>query len=163
MSWYPWLLWLHIFGAIVAFGPIFALPLVQRMGGREPAHANFAVRVSHAISGGIVLPLAVVQGVTGLGLLIVTGRDLTASGNYWLDVAIVLYATALGFSYFVQAKRLVRIIEMTSGPPPPAADGAPAGPPPALAALISQARRGGMFLTGLIVAIIFLMVIKPGS
>jgi hypothetical protein len=173
MSWYPWLLWLHIFGAIVAFGPIFIIPLIGRMGASEPMHANFGLRLSAAISHGVTIPLAVVQGITGLALLLVTGRDLTAQGNYWLDVAIVLYVIALSFSYFVQAKRVGRVIEMTATPPappagavaagPPPAGAVPAGPPPALAAAIRQVRQGGMLLTGLIVTIIFLMVIKPGS
>jgi hypothetical protein len=161
MSWFPWLLWLHIFGAIVAFGPIFAFPLIRRLGARDPAHANFGLRVAAAINHGITLPLAVVQGITGLGLLIVSGRDLTFSGNYWLDVAIVLYLTALAFSYFVQAKRVAIVIELTATPPP--AGGAPAGPPAALVAAGRAAGQGGTFLTVLITAIIFLMVVKPGS
>ena len=163
MSWFPWLLWLHIFGAIVAFGPVFALPLIRRMGAREPMHANFGLRVSAAINHGITLPLAVVQGITGLALVIVSGRDLAAQGNYWLDVAIVLYVIALTFSYFVQAGRVAAIIEMTSAPPPAAGAGAPGGPPPALAAAARQAGQGGMLLTVLIATIIFLMVVKPGS
>jgi uncharacterized membrane protein len=164
MSWYPWLLWLHIFGAIVAFGPLYTFPLIARLGARQPMYANFATRVSAAISHGITIPLAVVQGITGVALLLVTGRDLTFQGNYWLDVAIVLYLIALTFSYFVQARRVGQIIDMTAAPPPPApAEGAPAGPPPALLALIRQVQRGGMALTALITVIIFLMVVKPGS
>ena len=163
MNWFPWLLWLHIFGAIIACGPIFTFPLIASMGAKEPMYANFATRISERISHGITIPLAVVQGITGLALLWVSGRDLTASTNYWLDVAIVLYVVALGFSYFVQARRVGTIVEMTMTPPPPPPPGqAPSGPPPALMALISQVRRGGMFLTALIVTIIFLMVIKPG-
>jgi len=164
MSWFPWLLWLHIFGAIIAFGPIFTFPLIGSMGAKEPMHANFATRISARISHGITIPLAVVQGITGLALLYVSGRDLTKSTNYWLDVAIVLYVIALWFSYFVQARRVGTIVEMTmTAPPPPAPGQAPAGPPPALMALIRQVQQGGMLLTGLIVVIIFLMVIKPGG
>jgi uncharacterized membrane protein len=164
MNWFPWLLWLHIFGAIVAFGPIFTFPLIASMGGKEPMHANFGTRISERISHGITIPLAVVQGITGLSLLWVSGRDLTASTNYWLDVAIVLYVIALSFSYFVQARRVGAIIEMTSTPPPPPPPGqAPAGPPPAVAAAAAQIRQGGMLLSVLIVSIIFLMVIKPGA
>ena len=164
MNWFPWLLWLHIFGAIVAFGPTFVFPLIGGMGGKEPMHANFAIRISEKIERGIVIPLAIVQGITGVGLLLVSGRDLTSSANYWLGVAIVLYAIALYFAIFVQLKRVETVVHMTSTPPPPPAPGeAPAGPPPALLAAVKAVQQGGMLLTVLIVAIIFLMVIKPGG
>ena len=164
MDLFPWILWLHIFGAVVAFGPTFALPLIGAMGGKEPMYANFATRIIDKIERGIVLPLAVVQGITGLALLLLSGRDLTISTNYWLSVAIVLYVIALSFSYFVQVKRVETVIHMTSTPPPPPAPGAaPAGPPPALAAAVKAIQQGGMLLTALIVSIIFLMVVKPGG
>ncbi len=76
MSLFPWLLWLHIFGAIIAFGPTFAFPLIGSMGGKEPMHANFAMRITEKIERGITIPLAIVQGITGLGLLLVSGRNL---------------------------------------------------------------------------------------
>ncbi len=164
MNIFPWLLWLHIFGAIVAFGPTFAFSLIGGMGGKEPMHANFAIRISEKIERGIVIPLGIVQGITGVGLLLVSGRDLTKSGNYWLGVAIVLYAIALYFAIFVQLKRVEAVVHLTSTPPPPPAPGeAPAGPPPVLLAAVKAVQQGGMVLTILIVTIIFLMVIKPGG
>jgi len=164
MNWFPWLLWLHIFGAIVAFGPSFAFPMIGSMGGKEPMHGNFAVRLTERISHRIVFPLAVVQGVTGLGLLLVSGRNLTDSKNLWLDLGIILWICALAFSYFVQTPRVAQMIEMTSTPPPPPGPGAaPSGPPPAVAAAVKKIQQGGMILMGLIVTIIFLMVVKPLS
>ncbi len=53
MDWsalFPWLLFLHVLGAIVAFGPTFAFSFIGAMGGAEPQHANFATRVSLTIS-----------------------------------------------------------------------------------------------------------------
>ena len=55
----PWFLFLHILGAIVAFGPTFTFPIIGAMGGREPMHANFATRISYRISERVVLPLAI--------------------------------------------------------------------------------------------------------
>jgi hypothetical protein len=162
MDLFPWLLWLHIFGAIVAFGPTFVFPLIGGMGGKEPMHGNFALRITEKIERGITIPLAVVQGITGVGLLLVSGRNLTERGNYWLDIAIVLYASALSFAIFVQTKRVEHVVALTSSPPPPPAPGAaPAGPPPVVLAAIKAVQQGGMLLTVLIVSIIFLMVIKP--
>jgi len=164
MDLFPWLLFAHIFGAVVAFGPTFAFPLIGGMGGKEPMHANFATRVSGAIAKKITWPLALLQGVTGVALLLLSGRDLTQAANYWLDAAIVLYVGALVYSHYVQTPRVGRIIEMTSTPPPPPAPGvAPAGPPPALLALIKGVQQGGKILTGLLTVIFFLMIVKPGG
>jgi uncharacterized membrane protein len=164
MNLFPWLLFAHIFGAIVAFGASFStFPLLGAMSGKEPAHANFGSRFGHAVSVKIVRPLAILQGLTGVGLILVTGIDLTK--NLWLDVAIVLYLIALGYALFVQIPVGERLVELTSGgPPPPSPDGAPAapsGPPPELIATATRARQGGMLLGALITAIVFLMVVKP--
>lgn len=161
MSLFTIFLFLHVIGAIAAFGPSFAaLPMLGAMGGDEPMHANFALRVTGAISHRVIWPLALVQGLTGIGLIITGSVDMTKA--LWLDVAIVLYVIALGFSYFRQTPTLAKLIEMTSTPPPPPAAGAaPAGPPPAMLALIKQVQQGGMILALLVAVIVFLMVTKP--
>jgi hypothetical protein len=153
-------LFLHVLGAIVGFGPSFAFSIIGAMGGKEPMHANFATRVTYAISHRMVWPLALLQGVTGVALIFLANVDLTKA--LWLDVAIVLYAFALGFSYFVQTPRVVKAIEMTNTPPPPPAPGAePFGPPPALLALVKSIQQGGMILGVNLVLIVALMVTKP--
>ncbi len=155
MTLFPWVLFLHALGAIVAFGPTFAFSIIGAMGGKEPQHGNFATRVSARIGDRLVTPLAIFQGVTGVLLILISGRDLLASR--WLLLAIVLYAIALGFSLFVQRKNVQRIIELTSAPPPPGAT----GPPPGLPEAVARVQRGGMFTGALIVVIVFLMVVKP--
>jgi uncharacterized membrane protein len=154
------LLFLHVLGAIIAFGPSFSFPIIGGMGGKEPMHANFATRATEAISHRVVFPLALVQGVTGVALIVTGNVDLTKA--LWLDVALVLYVIALGFSYFVQTPRVASLVKMTSSPPPPPAAGAaPSGPPPAIMAAVKKVQQGGMILGLLIVAIVFLMVVKP--
>jgi uncharacterized membrane protein len=163
LNFLPWLLFAHVLGAIIAFGASFgALPILGAMGGREPMHGNFAVRVSKAVSDRVILPFAVLQGITGVGLIYALGLDLL--NTRWLLVGIVLYLIALGYSIFVQLPAARRMIEMTSGGPPtgPAPAGPPAGgPPPELLATAASLRRGGMILAGLIAVIVFLMVMKP--
>lgn len=160
MTLLAFVLLLHVLGAIVAFGPTFSFSIIGAMGGREPMHANFATRVTYAISHRVTWPLALVQGVTGVILIFLANVDLTKA--LWLDVAIVLYLFALGYSYFVQTPRVVKAIEMTSTPPPPPAPGAaPAGPPPALLALVKGIQQGGMVTGITLVLIIALMVMKP--
>lgn len=152
---FPWLLFLHVLGAILAFGPTFAFPIIGRFASAEPQHANFAARINEAITDQRVEPLAILQGITGLGIVLVTGIDIFASR--WLLVAIVLYLVALGYALFVQRPVGKRIAELTSAPPPPGAT----GPPPELMAAVARAQWGGIFLAVMVVAIVFLMVVKP--
>jgi uncharacterized membrane protein len=153
-------LFLHVLGAIAAFGASFtAFPAIGSMGGKEPMHGNFALRVTEVIAKR-VWPLALLQGVTGVLLILVAGIDLTKA--LWLDTAIVIYLGALAFSYFRQTPAVAKLIEMTATPPPPPAPGAaPAGPPPAMLALVKQVQQGGMLLGLAVVVIVFLMVTKP--
>ena len=155
---FPYLLFLHIVGAIAGFGPSFTFPIIGAMGGAEREHGNFATRVSETISGRLIYPIGITLPITGALMILVLGLDLTAQSNWWLDLAIVLYVIAYGFSFFSQRKTVERVIELTSGPPPADAT----GPPPELPGLVKRIQRGGMLLTVLLLSIIFLMVVKPG-
>jgi len=108
------ILFLHILGAIVAFGPTFAFSIIGSMGGKEPMHANFATRVSQVIGHRLVLPLAVVQGVTGVLLFLTIPGGIDLTKVFWLDVAVVLYLIALGYVYFVQFPAVEALVAMTS-------------------------------------------------
>lgn len=158
---FPWLLFAHILGAIIAFGPTFSSPIIGRMGAQEREHANFAMRLDRQLARVQIIPLALFQGVTGVALILVTKIDVMKAN--WLLVAIVLYLVAIGFAIFVQTPRAKRIIAMTTPPagaPPPS--GPPAGgPPPELMSEIVKVKRGGSLLIVLVVAIVFLMVVKP--
>lgn len=159
MTWlFPYLLFLHVVGAIAGFGPSFTFPIIGAMGGKERQHGNFATRVSETISSRLIYPIGITLPITGALMILVLGLDLTAQSNWWLDLAIVLYVIAYGFSFFSQRKTVERVIELTSGPPPADAT----GPPPELPGLVKRIQRGGMLLTVLLLSIIFLMVVKPG-
>ncbi len=171
MNLFPLLLFIHVLGAIIAFGPAFSFPIIGAMGGKEPMHANFATRVSERLAAVQLTPLAVLQGITGLALIYLGNIDLFKST--WLLIAIVLYVIALGYAMAVQKPAVHRVVELSGGVPkpgaapggPPAggppAGGPPAGgPPPELVAAIGKVQRGGMLLGFLIVAIVFLMVTK---
>jgi hypothetical protein len=152
-------LFLHIGGAIIAFGPAFALPLMGAMSGKEPQHANFAARASGVISNRRIVPFALSMAVTGGLLIWAEGRDLTSSANYWLDLAIVIYVFAIGYSLMVQGPAGRKLVELTSKPPEP---GAP-GPSPELMATVKRLGQGSLILMGSVAVIVFLMVFKPGS
>jgi uncharacterized membrane protein len=153
--WVAIFLVLHVMGAIIAFGPTFSAPIIGKMAGQEPQHANFAARVNDAIAKQRIEPLAIFQGITGVALILVTGIDLL--NTRWLLLGIVLYLIALGYALFVQVPTGKKIVELSSAPPPPGAS----GPPPELMAAVGKAQRGGMFLGVMIVLIVILMVTKP--
>lgn len=155
------LLFLHIGGAILAFGPTFTFPILGPMAGREPQHVNFALRFQKRVATKLIIPLALFQGVTGLLLIWKMGYNLFAT--YWLLVSIALYAAALVVSIGIGLPTVNKLIEATSAPPPAPAPGAtpPSGPPPHVAALVKRGRQLGMIQAALIIAIVFLMVTKP--
>ena len=155
-------LFLHVMGAIAVFGPTFVFPIIGNQVQKAPQHGHFGAVLAEFIERRLVLPGAVVQGITGVALILITGRDLTASANRWLLLAIVLYLIAIGFAATVQAKHAEQMVELTSHlPPGPPPAGAPAGPPPEIAATGKKLAQGGMLLTVLIVLIVILMVTKP--
>ena len=154
---FPYLLFLHVLGAIVAFGPTFAFRFIGAMGGAEPQHANFAIRVSETLTHRLVFPIGITLPITGAAMMLVRKINPLDRPFWWLAVAIALYVIAYGYSYFYQSKVVARVIELTSAPPPPGAS----GPPPELRSLVARIQRGGMFTGVLLLSIIFLMVVKP--
>jgi uncharacterized membrane protein len=154
--WIAIFLFLHVMGAIVAFGPTFSVfPIVGQLAGKEPQHANFAARLNGRIAQVRTVPLAIFQGVTGLVLIWLTG--LNPFTQLWLGLGIVLYVIAIGYATAVQVPTGRRIAELTATPPPPGAS----GPPPELLAAVKRSRQGGLLLEVLVVVIVILMVTKP--
>jgi uncharacterized membrane protein len=155
-------LFLHVAGAVLAFGPTFTFPFIGSMGGKEPQHVNFALRVQHRIASNLVMPLALFQAVTGIALIWVGNIDLFSGTNWWLVVGIVLYLIALSNSMFILLPHVRELITLTSmAPPAPAEGAAPSGPPPRVAKLVQQSRQLGALNALLIIVIIFLMVTRP--
>ena len=155
------LLFLHVLGAIVAFGPTFSFPLIGSMAGKEPQHVNFALRVQERISNRVIIPLAIFQAVTGALLIWRIGFDVLSRG--WLLLAILLYVIALSIGLFGLRPITMKLVHLTAGPPPapPAGSAAPSGPPPEVRALVRRAQMMGMINSVLIVSIVFLMVTNP--
>ena len=153
----PWLIFIHVLSAIVAFGPTFAFGVYGAQGGREPQHANFMARANHHVSDRLVLPVALTMPISGLLIIWAAGIDLI--GTHWLLLGIILYVVAVAYVLLVQRPATIRLVELTSTPPP--AGAAPAGPPPAVLETVTKIRRGGMLTGLLIVIIVALMVVKP--
>jgi hypothetical protein len=156
-------LFLHVMGAIAVFGPTFVFPIIASQAQKSPQNGPFAAVLSEFIERRLVLPGAVVQGLTGVALIVILGADLTNSAYRWLVVGIILYLIAIGYAAFVQAPAAEKMVHLTSGGPPPGPppSGAPAGPPPEIVETGQKLQRGGMILTVLIVLIVVMMVVKP--
>ena len=79
----PLFLFLHVMGAILAFGPTFAYSIMGSMAGKEPQHANFSSRQVEAIGNKIVYPLAIFQGITGVLLIWSPSRSVRRASRGW--------------------------------------------------------------------------------
>jgi uncharacterized membrane protein len=155
-------LFLHVMGAIAVFGPTFVFPIITSQARKSPQNFPFAAGLAEYIERRLVLPGAVVQGITGVGLILILGADLTSSAYRWLVGGIILYLIAISFAAFVQAKNAEKMVHLlASMPPGPPPAGAPAGPPPEIVELGKKLGQGGMLLIVLIVSIVILMVTKP--
>jgi len=158
----PLFLFLHVMGAIAVFGPTFVFPIIASQAQKSPQNGPFAAVLSEFIERRLVLPGAVVQGITGVALILIIGANPLDSAYRWLLIGIILYLIAIGFAAFVQAKNAEKMVHLTSNMPPgPPPAGAPAGPPPEIVATGKALQQGGMFLTVLIVLIVVMMVVKP--
>lgn len=152
-------LFLHISAAIVGLGATFALsiafPLALRM--KDPRHLLFM----HRLNGEVISKLA----SPALGLIIVTGivqvvdSDFIEFSDAWISIAFVLVIAigALQGAYFAKTDRkLAAMVESEI------AKGATELSPE----YQKEAQREGSMgaLTGLLViAAVFVMVIKPGA
>ncbi|HEV7679362.1 MAG TPA: DUF2269 family protein [Candidatus Dormibacteraeota bacterium] len=164
MTWFHFWLFLHVTAAIIAFGPTFVFPLIGIAARNEPAHIGFALKLDAAIEDRLVIPFALTMLVSGIGLSAALSIDWKS--NPWLTIGLVLYLVALFIAVFVQRPVVHRLIHLAAGmrEPAPAGPGAaPAGPPVEFLRLIGRVRIFGMVLSGLLIAIIVLMVWKPGG
>ena len=147
-------LFLHILGAIAAFGFGFCAPIFGSAAAREPEHGNWYLRASKRVSNGVLIPVAISMAITGTLLVVETG-GMRRFEQLWLTISLVLYVVALGIIFLAQRPALAKVIELTSGPP------APAGPPAEVPALLRRLRLLGYVLLLLVIAIVALMVWKP--
>ena len=150
------LLYLHILGAIVAFGPGFAAMVVGPMVAKEPQHANFFARTQVATGRRLITPVAISLALTGIAMILVRGWGNITAGAHWLEVGILLYVVAIVLAMAVQAPAGRRLVELTAQPPAP---GTP--PDPDIPATARRVRYVGLAMSALVVVIAFLMVTKP--
>ncbi len=161
---YKFLLVLHILAAVVGFGSVFLAGVfgakAQARGGREGlAISEVVMDVSEHWS------MWFIYAVPLLGiLLILVSKDVWKFSQMWISLSFLLYIVGVGVTHavlFPSVRRMNSLgAEMASGAP-----SAGGGPPPQgteMDALGKRVAAVGMALNLLVVAILFLMVFKPG-
>ena len=107
MSLFTIVLFLHVLGAILAFGPTFAYSISGAMGGAEPQHANFAMRVTTLdveASAPYRHHAADHRPRHDRGR-----RDQSVRAHaWWLLLGIVLYMARYGYGFSVQSRTSTR-------------------------------------------------------
>jgi len=147
---YPWLKVLHIFLAIVAVGLNISYAIWQARAAREPEHMGYALRGIKFLDDRVANPSYAGLLVVGI-LLVLTGPwEFT---QLWVYAAIGLYLVMGALALLFYSPTLTRLI---------AAYESGGAATPEFAALSSRSRTVGILLALLVVAIIVLMVVKPG-
>jgi hypothetical protein len=158
-SWHAFWLFLHIYAAIIAFGPTFVFPLVGPMLEKNPQHALFGYRIFEVIENRLVVPVALTMPISGVGLIATTTIDIVHTA--WLLAGVILYVIAILIALLNQVPATAHAIGILEGAH--AGEGGGEGPPAGLMAQVNRARIGGMILALLLITIVILMVTKPGT
>ncbi len=171
---YKTLLVLHLLAVIVGFGPAMMAGLwgaeAKKRRGREGlaiAEATTKVVGTYAEWAIYAVP------VFGI-LLVLASEDAWKFSQAWISLSFLIYFAALGVVHAVHMPNLRRMnelmAELVAGPPPGAggaggAGGGPGGPPPQVAEIEARGKKAGMvggLLSLMAVAVVVLMVFKPG-
>jgi hypothetical protein len=164
-SLYGFLLLLHIVCAIVGFGAVVLNGLYGAESAKRPGPGGLAIgQANLAVSkvGEYFIYAVFVFGI----LLVLTANDNVSFSDTWVWLSILLIVVGIGFSHGFQqpnARRMVGLAEelVNAGPPPEGAQ----GPPPQVAEMEATGKKlagGGTFLNLILLAILYLMIFKPG-
>jgi uncharacterized membrane protein len=147
---YPWLKTLHILFAIVAVGFNISYGIWQARAAREPEHMGYALRGIKFLDDRVANPAYAGLLVVGIILVLIGKYEFT---TFWVAVAIGLYVLMGAVALFFYSPTLKRQIA--------AYEAGGAGS----AEFVQLGQRGrtiGFVLAVLVLAIVVLMVVKPG-
>jgi uncharacterized membrane protein len=165
---YKFLFVLHILAVVVGFGPLMLggawgvkAKALQGREGAAVAQTTYDVLRTYAEWAIYAVP------VFGI-LLILVSDDAWKFSQTWISLSFLLYLAGVGIAHAAHFKNLKRMnelmAELAAGTSPPGAGRG--GPPPQVAELEERGKRAalvGGVLNVIVVAIIFLMVWKPGA
>ncbi len=150
MEFYPWIKTLHVLFAIVAVGANITYSVWIARAAREPEHTGYALRGIKFLDDRIANPAY--GGLLVLGILLVLGGPWEFT-QLWVAVAIGLYLVMGAVAFALYSPTLTKLIAAYE------ANGAAS---PEFVALSGRSRTVGIVLAVLVIAIIVLMVVKPG-
>jgi uncharacterized membrane protein len=151
VDFYPWLKTLHILLAIVAVGFNISYGVWTARAARDPRHLGYVLRGIKFLDDRIANPAYAGLLLIGLLLIFVGPYDLT---DTWVFVAIALYVLMGTVAILFYSPSLTRqIAAYESGGPTS----------PEFAALGNRTRILGIVLGVIVLLILVMMVVKPGS
>ena len=161
---YKVVLLLHILCAIVGFGAVFLNALYGLEVKRRKGPEGLAIFQANERVSNVAEYFIYAVALLGLGLVGMSD-DVWSFGDTWVILAIILYIVALGLVHGALRPRLRRMeglmVELNAGGPPGAG-----GPPPQAVQLEETGKQVGMisgFLNIAVVAMLYLMIFKPGA
>jgi len=156
-AWFAALLVLHVIGAIVGIGPAFSFGIIGAKTAKAttPEARIALIDMMHTIEMGMLAPtVRFVQWATGVGLIFNRGLNhgFWLKNHLWLTVSILIYAILLVLGEVVFAPSAKRLHTA-----------AVAGDSATVERELALAKKLGPIAPLLTIAIIVLMVWKPGS
>lgn len=151
MDWYPWLKTLHIFFAIVAVGLNISYAVWQARAAREPEHTGYALRGIKFLDDRIANPSYAGLLVVGILLVILGPWEFT---QLWVFASIGLYLVMGAVAFILYSPTLKKLITTYESGGAATAE---------FRALSARSRMVGILLAVIVVAIIVMMVVKPGA
>jgi uncharacterized membrane protein len=152
---FAFLLSVHILCAIVGLGPTFAFAFLGIISQKNPGSARAIQQAVLLISTRLVIPLALILGLSGVFLI--TNQHIKLDKNPWLGAGIILYLLVLGAALFYQVpneRKIIALLPEAGGPP---------SDPPTLKKLVNGQRVVGTAMGVAVLVIVVLMVWKPGA
>jgi uncharacterized membrane protein len=140
---------IHVVAALVGFGVTYSYPVLQLVGERgDRRHLPFALDAITTISRQVAVPATTIVGITGVYQLADGPYGL---GDAWAAAGLVLYLAVMAVATGYLAPRYGR-----------AADAARRNDQAEYAALIRGVNVVGAFVVVAVLAVVVLMVLKPG-
>jgi uncharacterized membrane protein len=163
---YGIVLLLHILSAIVGFGGIQLNGLYAAQAQQRPGREGVAISQANWSVSKVAEIFIYLTFIFGVLLVLLSDYDVIGFGDLWISLSMGLYIVGIGLSHAIlfpsvrKANALAEELSRTEGPPPGAQ-----GPPPQVAQLEALGKKIGtvdMVLKLILVAILFLMIWKPG-
>jgi uncharacterized membrane protein len=162
---YKIVLTLHILCAIVGFGAVFLNGLYGQQAKSRKGPEGLAISEANLLVSKVGEYFIYAVFLLGVALVLI-GDDVWGFGDAWIWLSMLLFLVALGISHGLMQPRVNRLVDLqrqlVSGGPPP---GGATGPPPQVLEMEKIGKQMGIIgpvLNLFMVAVLVLMVFKPG-